>query len=228
MLDPITQFYKKYAFNNGLVKEVIGGERYLAVLLVNGNIGVCATLGQTVTSVIPEVFDLNNAAHRILLNAYYNALFNYDPNYTEDKDIFEAVDFTKFKTIVMVGNFKPVVKRFQEANIPIFIFDKKEDEAILQEMKNQMDFISRADAIILTATSIFNHSFVDLVKNSADYASIYILGPSALMHPDMKEYRNIKMIFGSIFEKHDERVLNVIKANLGTRYFSPFSRKVFI
>lgn len=228
MLDPITQFYNKYAFDADLVKEIIAGERYAAVLLGNGNIGVCATLGQSVSSKIPEAFDLENTAHRIVLNAYYNALFNYDTDYSDDKDIFEAVDFRKFNTIVMVGNFKPVVKRFQEAKIPIFIFDKKEDEDILQEMSNQMEFISRADAIILTATSIFNHSFVELVENSADNASIYILGPSALMHPDMKNYRNVKTIFGSIFEPHDERVLSVIKANLGTRYFSPFSRKVFI
>lgn len=228
MLDPIAHFYKKYDFDASLVKEIIGGERYLAVLLKNGNIGVCATLGQSVFATIPKKIDLENTTQRIFLNAYYNALFNYDQDYKEDKDIVEAVDFKKFSNIVMVGNFKPVVKRFEKAKIPLFIFDKKEDEAILQEMKNQMEFIRRADAIILTATSIFNNSFIELVENSAEHSSIYILGPSALMHKEMKAYRNVKMVFGSIFEPNDERVLNVIKANLGTRYFNPFSRKVFI
>lgn len=228
MLDPITHYYEKFGFDLKNVKEFICGERYVAVLFINGNIGVCATLGQLVDDKIPEKIELENTEHRIFLNAYYNALLNYNQEYVEEKDIFEAVDFRRFTTIVMVGNFKPVVKRFQEANIPLFIFDKKEDEEILLKMKEQMQFIQKADAIIITATSMFNKSFVDLIKNSNENASIYILGPSAIMHSDMKMYPNVKMIFGSVFEQNDRRVLDVVKANLGTRYFGPFSRKVFI
>lgn len=228
MLDPITHYYQKYPFDSSLIKQFINGERYVAVLLENENIGVCATLGQTVKAEIPEIIDLENVEHRIFLNAYYNALLNYNQSYTEEKDIFEEVDFKKFSNIVMVGNFKPVVKRFQNEKIPLFIFDKKEDEDILMEMKDQMEYIRKADAIILTATSIYNQSFMELVENTAENASVFILGPSSIMHADMKAYRNVKMIFGSIFEPYDVRVLDLIKANMGTRYFSPFSRKVFI
>jgi len=228
MQDPITYYYQQFGYDLKNVKEFITGERYVAVLFQNGNIGVCATLRQHVDNRIPEKIELENTEHRIFLNAYYNALLNYNQEYVEDKDIFEAVDFRKFTNIVMVGNFKPVVKRFQEAHIPLFIFDKKEDEDILLEMKDQTKYIQKADAIILTATSMFNKSFVDLIENTNENASIYILGPSAIMHSDMKAYRNVKLIFGSVFEKNDSRVLDVIKANLGTRHFSPFSRKVFI
>lgn len=228
MLDPITHYYQKYTFDSSLIKDFISGARYVAVLLENGNIGLCATLGQNVNTEIPKDIDLENGEHRIFLNAYYNALLNYNQEYIEEKDIFDAVDFKKFSNIVMVGNFKPVVKRFQKANIPLFIFDKKEDEEILLEMKHQMQYIKNADAIILTATSMFNQSFMELIRNSAKNTPIYILGPSAIMHPDMKAYRNVEMIFGSVYEPYDERVLDVIRADMGTRNFSPFSRKVFI
>lgn len=228
MLDPISHYYQKYSFDSSLIKEFISGERYVAVLLKNGNIGVCATLGQIVNAEIPNELDLTNSEHRIFLNAYYNALLNYDQDYNEEKDIFEAVDFKQFSNIVMVGNFKPVVKRFQKENIPLFIFDKKEDEAILVEMKDQMEYIQKADAVILTATSIYNLSFMELIENTSENATVFILGPSSIMNSDMKAYRNVKMIFGSVFEPFDERVLDLIKANMGTRYFSPFSRKVFI
>lgn len=228
MLDPISHYYIKYPFNPFLIKELICGQRHVAVLFKNGNIGVCATLGQTVKDGIPEKIDLENDGHRIFLNAYYNALLNYNQEYSEEKDIFETVDFKQFSNIVMVGNFRPVVKRFQEANIPLFVFDKTDDDSILLEMKDQMKFIQAADAIILTATCMFNQSFMELIKNSAKNASIYILGPSAIMNADMKAYRNVKMIFGSVYEPFDARVLDMIKAELGTRHFSPFSRKVFI
>lgn len=228
MLDPITHYFRKYNFESSKVKELICGERYVAILLDNGNIGVCATLGIKVSAPFSKNIDLENIEHRIILNAYYNALLNYNQEYSDEKDIFEEIDFKRFKNIVMVGNFKPVVKRFQEANIPLFIFDKKEDEEILLKMKDQKRFIQNADAIILTATSMFNKSFVDLIENSNERSSIYILGPSAILDGDMKMYPYVKMIFGSVFERNDMRVLNVIRANLGTRYFSPFSRKVFI
>lgn len=228
MLDPITHYYQKYAFDSSLIQEFVCGDRYAAVLFKNGNIGLCATLGQKLNSGLPEKIDLENSGHRIFLNAYYNALLNYSQEYTEEKDIFELIDFKKFSNIVMVGNFRPVVKRFQNAGIPLFIFDKKEDDPILIEMKDQMEYIRKADAIIVTATSMFNQSFVELIENSAENASIYILGPSSIMNSDMKNYRNVKMIFGSVYEPFDKRVLDVVRANLGTRYFSPFSRKVFI
>ncbi|HAG17227.1 MAG TPA: hypothetical protein DCG69_12015 [Bacteroidales bacterium] len=228
MTDPITHYYQKYTFQPSLIKTFIAGERYVAVLFLNGNIGVCATLGQKVKAEIPETIDLKNTGDRIILTAYYNALLNYENSYSQELDIFEAIDFNQFQNIVMVGHFRPVVKRFQQAGIPLFIFDKKEDEEILEEMKNQMQFIQKADAVILTATSIFNQSFMELVENTNENASVFILGPSAIMHNDMKAYPNVKWIFGSVFEPFDERVLNAIKANLGTRYFSQFSRKVFI
>lgn len=228
MQDPITHFYQNYNYDRNLIKELVCGARYVAVLLKNGNIGLCATLGNKLNADIPSQIDLNSTQHRIILNAYYNALLNYNQEYTDEKDIFEAVDFKLFSNIVMVGNFRPVVKRFQEANIPLFIFDKKEDAEILIEMKNQMEYIQKADAIIITATSIFNQSFVELIENSSEKASIFILGPSTIMHPDMKQYKGVKMLFGSVYSPNDDRVLDVVRANLGTRHFSPFSRKVFI
>ena len=227
MLDPITHYYEKFNFNPLLIKEFINGKRYVAVLFENGNIGVCATLGHLVEAQIPEEIDLKNTAHRIFLNAYFNALLNYGNEYLEEKDIFQAIDFRQFNNVVMIGHFRPVVKRFQEANIPLYIFDKNEDAAILKEMKYQMEYIQKADAIILTATSIYNQSFIELIQNSSKQSSIFILGPSAIMHPDMKNYPNVKKIFGSVYAPFDKLVLKAIKANLGTRSFSPFSKKVY-
>jgi len=35
-------------------------------------------------------------------------------------------------------------------------------------------------------------------------------------------------IFGSVFEKNDERVLNVIENGYGTRKFLPFGKKIYL
>jgi len=41
-------------------------------------------------------------------------------------------------------------------------------------------------------------------------------------------YKNVKEIFGSVFEKNDERVLNVIENGYGTRKFLPFGKKIYL
>lgn len=228
MYDPIEHYFEKYSFDQTKIKELVCGQKYVAVLLQNGNIGVCATYGMLIHHKIPEAIDLSNLEHRILLNAYFNALLNYEHEYDDEKDIFELIDFKQYKNIVMVGNFKPVVKRFQNAGINLSIFDKKEDEEILTNMKNQIDFIKKADAIILTATTVYNQSFSTLIEHTAENASVFILGPSSIMHMAMKNYRNVKMIFGSVFEPFDYRVLDLIRANQGTRAFGPLSRKVYL
>jgi len=55
-----------------------------------------------------------------------------------------------------------------------------------------------------------------------------MLGPSSILHPEMKRYKNIKQIYGAVFEPNDERVINVIKQGHGTRTFLPFGKKVYI
>ena len=69
---------------------------------------------------------------------------------------------------------------------------------------------------------------MEIVNNSGINSDIFLLGPSLIMNKDLFEYRNIKKIFGSIFESYDERVLNIIKQGYGTKQFLPFGKKVVL
>ena len=90
-----------------------------------------------------------------------------------------------------------------------------------------MKYTSEAKAVILTATSIFNETFMSIVKNTRNNCDIFILGPSSIMNEDMLKYKNIKMIFGSVFQSNDERVLNTIRTGGGTKQFIRFGKKVY-
>lgn len=231
-MEPLTYFYNNIVgFDRKEIKKITTGSKYVSVLLENGNIGVCATLGLEVSAGQlkfndPDLFD---PVHRIIYNAYLNAKLNYDNSYKAEKDIFDQIDFSPKKNIVMVGYFKPLVKKFQESNIELAIFDKisKEDEMLI-ELELMEKYLAEAKTVILTSTTIANGTFDSIVKQTTNDCNILLLGPSSILHQDMFKYRNIKNIFGAVFEKSDQRILEIIKNGNGTRTFLPFGSKVYI
>jgi uncharacterized protein (DUF4213/DUF364 family) len=228
MTDPLHHFYQKHGLNVSNIKKIVSGEKYSAVLLKNGNIGVCANLSNQFEVNIEELNspDLNRMDHRIIITAYFNARLNYLNNYDNSVDIFEGINYKKHKNIVMIGLFKPVLKKFKDKNITVAVFDMIKKNSQLTPLNEERENIQKADLIILSATTIFNGTFMEIVNSTGKTCDIFLLGPSSIMDRDMFECRNIKKIFGSIFESHDQKVLDSIKRGQGTRKFLQYGKKV--
>ena len=228
--EPLTHYVNKYGISVSQLDRIIIGSKYSAVQLKNGHIGVCSNLRKKFDVDILELQnpDLENTNHRILITAYFNALLNYNNKYKRTADIFDKINFKNIKNIVMIGMFKPILKRFEESNIDVSVFDMRDKTNEVLPYKNEMEYVAKADAIILTSTSIFNRTFMDIIKNSKESCHIFLLGPSTIMNTDMFSYKNIKCIFGSVFNRFDDRVLDTISKGEGTRKFLPFGKKVFL
>jgi hypothetical protein len=71
MQEPLEYLFEKYGIEIQNIKNIICGEKYVAVMLKNGNIGVCATLDNyvNINSYDIKYPDLKNLQHRIVLNA---------------------------------------------------------------------------------------------------------------------------------------------------------------
>ncbi len=177
---------------------------------------------------INEDLDLKNQSHRIAYNAYLNARFNYKNKYKSSLDIFDHIDFGKKANIIMVGYFKPLVEKFVSNGIVLHIFDKVEKDDILSPISKMYDYVKKASTLIITSTSIFNNTFLNIIQRTNQNCDIFLLGPSSILHPDMKHYKNIKQVYGAIFEPNDERIIKVIEQGHGTRTFLPFGKKVYI
>ncbi len=228
--EPISYFLELYGYHSDQIDSFIQGEKYIACYLKNGRLGVCAKLNHIVqlNDHIPNLLNPNSAAERILLNAYYNAQLNDHQPFSGHHDIFDFVSFTTFEKIAMVGYFKPLVKKFRDKNILIDIFDHRNLTDELIPMVDQRKYLADADAIILTATSIFNKTFIPIINASKHNAQVFLLGPSSILHRHMLNYRNIRGIFGMVFpDRHDE-VLTMIKMGHGTRIFGKLGQKVNI
>lgn len=229
-LDPLFRFYHIFGFDSKEIKNVVVGEKYLAVLLINGQIGVCARLQTPISEKLHLLHELSvtTPAHRVFYQAYLNAKYNYQNTYTKSQDIFDEIDFSRCKKIVMVGYFKPLAKKFIEAGIDLSIFDRVLQDNALIPYNEMGNYLKEAQHVILTATSVFNNSFLDVIRQTPTGTSVYLLGPSTLLHPFMFEYRNVKKIYGSIFKPYDQNVLQMIAEGHGTRWFLPLGRKVYL
>lgn len=230
MNEPLKHFFSIYNFDKSQIKKVARGEKYIAVMLENGQIGVCATLKNKLFIDMDKSFTLNldSIDHRIFYNAYLNALLNYDNEFAEDKDIFNRIDFNNYSNLVMVGYFKPLVEKLRKNGINLSVFDLYSNDDNILQLKHQDEYVRKADGLILTATSIFNGTFTDIVNATDGFCDVFILGPSSILHKDIMQYKNIKTIFGTIFKKHDHQVLDIISEGYGTRYFQPLGKKVYL
>ena len=230
MTEPIAHYYSKFGFDRSLIRQTASGGKYLAIMLTNGNIGVCSTLHKQIDIAIADLnpVDTGKITHRILLTAYYNALLNYSNSYPESSDIFDLIRFRQYRKIVMIGYFESLLQKFRKDKIEISVFDRMVSGPGISPREKQRKDIQNADAIILTATSVYNQSFMDIVNRTRADCEIFILGPSTTLHRDMFQYPNIQVLFGSLFEPYDARPLQVIDQGKGTRDFIPFMKKVYL
>lgn len=230
MQEPLVYFFEKYGVDLKSVNQIVCGEKYVAVVLKNGKIGVCATLNNYVNIDVKDLRfpNLQNIQHRIVLNAYYNAVFNYQNNYDSKLDIFDKIDFKKYNKIVMIGFFRSLVQKFENERIDLKIFDKAEKDDKLTDMSDQISEIKKADALIISSTTVFNNTFLELINATKENCAIYTLGPSTILNKEMFQYRNIKLLFGATFEPNDVNTLKIIEQGGGTKQFLPFMDKVYL
>lgn len=231
MEEPLKYLFDQYGFQKDEIKEVVIGEKYIAVLLKNGNMGVCAILKNEVEERISDIEKLNLdlPSHRILYTAWLNAKINYVNDYSDQKDIFDLINFSKYDKIVMIGYFKPVAEKLSKAEIDFAIFDLYKQDKEIVPLEKQRKYVMGADAVILTATSIFNGTFRNIVCNTSPGAcDIFVLGPSAILSKELLKYRNVTNLFGFVFPKEGEKALQIIRDGGGTRSFNKFGSKVYI
>jgi len=230
MKEPIEYFTERDGFDRNHIAEWVIGDKYTCIMNTDGYLGVCATLG---TVMDDGLFrrgepDTGNPCHRIILNAYFNSICNYKNDYSDIRDIFEGIDFSTRRRVVMVGYFESLYRKFIDNDIPLEVFDIHKESHILSDLSAMGRSLSEAETLILTGTTIFNNTFRDITALTSPGCDIFLLGPSNILSEEMFSYPGIKVVFGSVFARNDHRVLDIIGAGHGTRKFLPFLKKVYI
>lgn len=225
--DPLKLLLGKYPFVPGQVRQIVSGAKYTAVEHKNGTIGVCANRGFPIKTepIIYEKPDLSDFSHRVVINAFLNATLNHIERFNGEADIFDVVHFNSFRNPVMLGLFKPLLEKFDHSGIQVPVFDPGINNNIATYLDAAKPEISKADALILTSTSVSNGSFLQAIGLINQECAVYLLGPSSVMSLEMRKYPGIKMIFGTTFDPGSSIVLDIIRHGGGTRDFQKFGKK---
>jgi len=207
--------------------RLIYGAKYVAAITSNGNIGVAATLGVEVDAVNIKDLNLMKVNDRIIANAIVNSVVNYSYKVENCGDIFDVITFDKYRSIVMIGYFGSLAKKFENKNIAMNAFDLDQLEVPVLPIEQQADYLQKSDCVIVTSTSIANGTLSGIVDNTPQASDIFLLGPSTPMDDTFFEYPQVKGLFGSVFEPNDNITLNMISNGGGTRQFIQYMRKVY-
>jgi uncharacterized protein (DUF4213/DUF364 family) len=228
MKDPLSVLNESYPYNPEEVLATAVGAAYVAIMLTNGEIGVCSTLNKPVTTDPITLLDpdLNKHDHRVLITAFVNAHVNYNDGDFGQGDILEQIDFSKKSNIVMIGYFPPLVEKFQSNSIPFSVFDQQKEDSALTPASKLEENLSKSDSIIMTSTTITNFSFTSIISMANEESKIFLLGPSTPLHPILKSQFNIAQLFGMVFKPYDFEVLGIISKGFGTQSFSKKGKKV--
>jgi len=184
-------------------------------------------------SVVLDGLDISQQLHRTIVLTIANAC------YTSSLEMqgLDGVDKTgsipiKGQKVGMVGFFGPMIPKIKKLAASfgvIDLFRERTTEAGGEEfMIENYGELSGFDTVILTATTLINGTFDEVLSSCGD-SFVVLMGPSTPLVPALyeKKYPSIRMISGRVVTDTD-RTLAVISQAGGTMLLKDCTRKVEI
>ncbi|NPA68562.1 MAG: hypothetical protein GXO50_08140 [Chlorobi bacterium] len=226
--DILEEFISESGIDLSEVYDFVTGKRYAAVILNNGNIGIAANIINITDFdfISAGSFDVKIPEHRLFLSAYFNAHFNYADNNLLHEDLFSIVDFSFYKSLVMVGYSKPMTEKLKKKNVSVHIFDNQVEAPFIKDQSMLNSYIAKSDSVILTGTSIINNTLGEILNNAKQNSDIFLTGPSVPMSKYILEKKNIKGLFGTVFTENTGKIIDLIKKDKGTDCLKKYGKKV--
>jgi hypothetical protein len=218
------------------------GLGYTAVKLNNGSCGLAYTLhekeyesccvmpdagkiaGRKVSDLIPWMKSPDVTACAVGL-ATINAILT-TPAAAVESDILDLLPLRSEDTVGMVGYFGPLVEPIKKRAHALHIFERKPEPeyGILHEEATK-DLLPKCKVVVMSATTILNHTIDGLLELSRDAREIAILGPSTPFVPEIFGRYGVTLLSG-LSISDPAQVLQIVSEGGGTRQFLRATRKL--
>lgn len=225
-----------------LVEDVRIGLGYTAVRLAGGRCGLAYTLhekeyesccvipeagrlvGRKVSDLIPWIRQSDVTACAVGLAAL-NALLP-TPDAAEESDIIDLLPVQSEDSVGMVGYFGPLVGPLKTRVSALYVFERKANQSygILPESAAR-EFIPDCQVVLISATTILNHTIDGLLDLCKGAREIAILGPSTPFLPEVFRHRGITLLSG-VEVVDPAQILRIVSEGGGTRQFGKAVRKL--
>ena len=217
------------------------GLGYTAVLLADGRCGLAYTLHEDEYEsccVIPEAGRLSGRKVSELISwmklrdavacavglAALNAVLT--PPAAVESDILGLLPAHADDSVGMIGYFGPLVGPLKDRVQALHIFERRPNPeyGILPESAAR-DLLPECQVVIMTATTLLNHTIDDLLDLCNKAREIAILGPSTPFMPEIFSRRGVTMLSG-LQVVDPTLALRIVSEGGGTRQFGKAVRKL--
>ena len=235
-------------FDGQRVEDVRIGLGYAAVKLDNGRAGAACVLrhrlGSAGCSLLPKAGSLagsladsllpllhsKNVVETAVALATLNALVGYE-DADEDSpndDLVELLGIASSDRVGMVGDISPVMRLIKPHAGECIVFDEgKTGQKGIVDASQEGSELPGCDVVILSATTLLNDTFDEVLSMSSNAREICVMGPSTPLLPEPFAKRGVTVLSGRRFTDPD-RLLRIVSEAGGTKSFGPVSLKVNI
>ena len=180
------------------LQRVVLGLGYIAVQLENNQVGLSANIvherttnctvfkkaGTLKDSKVGDVLALGDKPDllsRALCLATVNALVNIE-GCGDTHDVYERISIRAGDSVAMIGLIEPVAAMLTKRGCKVRVYEHRPvDHPLVQDPQTMDSACSQADIVIVTATSIINNTFDDIINNLEQPREVILMGPSTPM-----------------------------------------------
>jgi uncharacterized protein len=218
------------------------GLGYTAVRLENGRCGLAYTLhekeyesccvmpdagklaGRKASELIPWMQSPDATACAVGL-ATLNAILP-TPAAAAESDILDLLPVGPEDTVGMIGYFGPLVAPIKKQAHALHIFERKPEPeyGILPESATQ-ELLPKCQVVVMSATTLLNHTIDGLLDLSRKAREIAVLGPSTPFIPEIFHHHGVTILSG-LQVMDPTQVLQIVSEGGGTRQFLRATRKL--
>lgn len=227
-----------------IIERITIGVGYTSVLLSDGRCGLCSTLLNHSASCMvnkdPEEYEKHRAYEvlrsitsnhhlaRVLAIATANALNHAFASQCPDDrgDLKKDLHIPEGGKVGMVGHFDPVVSYFSKCGIEVKTYDTGKHIGSESEFYDWAKH--KADAMVITATSLINGSILHIFDMmGGKIVPTVLMGPSTIIRPEIYGDLPISVYAGTVPSDTDS-IERVVRNGKGTRDIHKFARKVHL
>lgn len=158
--------------------------------------------------------------------AAINAALNSPDREWETGDVAGAFTLDKTDTLGMVGQFAPILMKVRDSAGKIYVFEKDgPEERGVYGPEKIPQLLPECDVVVITATSIINHTIDDILPHIKKAREVCITGPSTPLCPEVFGKYRVTMLAGCVVTD-SEKILQIVSQGGGTPSMKPAVKQV--
>ncbi len=138
-----------------------------------------------------------------------------------EEDALDAVEVREADKVVMIGAFKPYIKKLGNHVAELYVYEKnpllREEAGLMEEPSRNMDEALReADLVIITGSAFVVSNIDEILREISNARDVVLVGPTASMNPEPL-FRHGVTVVGGVRITDPDVMLRVVSEAGGTR-----------